>query len=154
MIVEHTFVTTLEEPEAMSAAAEMLQGAGFFDRPGPAPAARQWAHGLERPRNAAQAWKLVRLSYDRGRIAFAASARFARPDHAKLYEPVLVGLANAAETLLAARRPADDALAPVRDAIGAVYAYDRRRRLHTLIAFGVIGAAVAGAVALLVMSRH
>ena len=81
MVVEHIFVTTLESPEALSAASAFLQAGGFA-------AVSESAFRLDggwttlemqrgkkrgRPKSVADCPQQVRLEWDRGRVTVAAS---------------------------------------------------------------------------------
>ena len=83
MVVEHTFVTTMGQEDALRSAAEFLHGAGFYAPPegafalGPAGWQRlRMRRGMEKLTQAKRASDLpqeVRLEYDRGRVNLALS---------------------------------------------------------------------------------
>ncbi|HEY2586650.1 MAG TPA: hypothetical protein VGI81_12875 [Tepidisphaeraceae bacterium] len=127
MVVEHTFVTTMEAPQTMSAAAQFLQEFGFV-----ADGQRAFALGgtwdaLEVRRGRARRGKRyairdwpqqVRLEWDRGRVDVAASAtppptgnfdtRWGdklRKDESASVQELLFTVARSLELLLGARQP-------------------------------------------------
>jgi hypothetical protein len=79
MVIEHSFVTTLEGPEVLQAAAAFLQDRGFLSAKAsaaPASTSLQMRRGQTNParaRTVADLPQFIRLDFDRGRVALAAS---------------------------------------------------------------------------------
>jgi hypothetical protein len=160
MLVEHTFVTTMDAPEAMTAASNFLQEFGFaLDGERGFAIGGTW-DALEmrrgtpksRYRGAIHNWpQQVRLEWDRGRVDVAATARppmrgrldysgaNLRKKEAAVVQELLVSLARSLEFLLAARSP-DQARAAYEplDRQLAEKAARSRRRNRIVIAIAVI----------------
>ena len=158
MLVEHTFVTTMEAAEAMQAASAFLQEFGFVaeaERAFQVDAvwnAIEMKRGSSKPRRnlPIRDWpQQVRLEWDRGRVEIAASMApptrrgldtgsgdIGRRDTATVQE-VLLAFAQCLEVLLTDRDPqhARQILGRAEQQMTEKAARDRRRRrLVTLIA--------------------
>jgi hypothetical protein len=81
MVIEHTFITTMEAPEALSAASNFLQAGGFqvtnnsaFQMGGWTDLELSRGRGTPaRAKDVSQCPQQVRLEWDRGRVTVAAS---------------------------------------------------------------------------------
>lgn len=145
MIVEHTFVTTLEEDDALLLADALFTHIALERVPG---TMNQWTAGKDRPRKIAEVRRVVRVEFDRGRVSLAASALTIAKAQEKLYQPYLLALASAAEAHISAGLPVDQAAAPVL-AVGAeIDRKDRKSRITVYIILGVVLACIAGIVIL------
>jgi len=118
MIVEHTFVTTLEADEAFAKARSMLVGLGFQQVPS-TPGTLELMRGTPKQPDACESIQQVQLTFDRGRIDAAVSisriiarksfqisrrtGKDLKPNSAdaRPYELLLTALAQALEDLLA-----------------------------------------------------
>ncbi len=136
MIVEHAFITTMEQDEALSAAWSVLEALHFRRDDGPAGTlvARR---GKRKPnaRRVLHSPQTVRVEYDRGRVTVAASIleyRKVKSDHRWLMLEIL----DALQTRLAHDRTGSVRTAGVADVEAAIARSDRRRvrRLWLLIA--------------------
>lgn len=115
MLVEHTFVTTLEQKEALQRAARFLQNLGFrLDSQ--ADDSIQAKRGRKQPssRKLRRLPQLVRVGFDRGRVTVAASikarAKKEMPVHAELMRALATGL----QRLLADALAPEEAAGPFR----------------------------------------
>ena len=110
MLVEHTFVTTLDMGEAMGLAHGFLRRLGFRLK-SVTPNAIQGVRGRKRPtsRKVKLLPQSVDLTYDRGRVTVAATimprGRKGRP----IYGDLMTSLARGLEMLLVDRAPEDQA---------------------------------------------
>jgi hypothetical protein len=112
MVVEHTFITTMEASDALRQAADFLGQRGFV-------ASRQDAFSMDAgnwtslevrrgkpdPRNARRLLdfpQMVRLEFDRGRVSVAVSIMDMR-NRSKASQALLVAIANSLEALLERR---------------------------------------------------
>lgn len=138
MVVEHTFVTTLERDDALAHAHALLERLGFL-RGG----AGEWTRGADKPAAflppAAQP-QALRLDYDRGRVTLAASLLDAgQPTPAG--RELLLALASALEQVLcqgaAPARFVDGILSVERQ--GRAEAEARRRRRNRILGLVLVG---------------
>jgi hypothetical protein len=164
MVVEHTFITTLEAADAIGAAGNLLRSRRFTALPQSAsPVPPPWnvlemRRGRDVPDRAKSILELpqfVRIEWDRGRVVVAASITSnvtmgrqrvpgamtsvridaRQPDQ----ENLLVALVGALEMLLAHRRPADESLTALAEIENHVHDKARRaRRRQWLILGGVL----------------
>lgn len=135
MVIEHTFITTMDAPEAMRAATEMLRSRGFESAAGAAfPVGSVEWDSLEmrrgksnpaRAKNVAELPQGVRLHWDRGRVSVAisitASAEWGlgghatvaseRPAKMRLHQELLTAIAVSLEQRLAQRQEPATAMA-------------------------------------------
>src|SRR5688572_22889522 len=175
MVVEHTFVTTLSDHEALGAATTLLGSRGFSAVGGGAfPMDGAWTHveltrGKTNPARAKSIAELpqnVRIEFDRGRICMAASVtpwqrggreqipgemttRSNKRPH-PLQQELLLALVAAMELLLVHRAPPERCVARLDQVEANIQEYARRmRRRHWIIA-GIVLAIIAGAIALIV----
>ncbi|MCC6676200.1 MAG: hypothetical protein IT436_03565 [Phycisphaerales bacterium] len=149
MIAEHTFITTLDAPEAFSRADAFLASLGFAaadpaadssttSAAGPALIRRSWARGPRKPSYSPLFRKLqmrLHLDFDRGRINSALSIEHPRRTH-KLARPFALTLLEDLEHAAAGAREPQVAAAACRDIIDDARRRDFRRRL--IIALVVI----------------
>jgi hypothetical protein len=97
LLIEHTFVTTLEGPEAIGLADSFLRAIGFAASDPLGALDSSAAQSLEMTRGTAPsidpiyAWKSVRLDFDRGRVTVAASVRPIRRSTFRLSESLMSG---------------------------------------------------------------
>jgi hypothetical protein len=175
MVVEHTFVTTFSDHEALGAAAALLTSRGFAavgDRAFAMDGA--WTNveltrGKTNPARAKSIAELpqnVRIEFDRGRICMAASltpwrrggrdqipgemtTRSVNKPH-PLQQELLLALVAAIELLLVHRQPPERCTARLDQVEAQIQEYARRmRRRHWTIGLIVLGI-IAAAIALLV----
>ena len=180
MLVEHTFVTTMDAPDAMRQAAEFLGEFGFVAQADRAFQMGQTWNALEvrrgstrrRWRSPMRDWpQQVRVEWDRGRVGVAAS--MSPPPRGRLdtsagnvrrrdrlaVEQTLVTLARSIELLLVPGGSADQARAawgPCEQQLIDQSARQRRRQ-RWILAFAIIFAllAVGGLIAAIMSTfRH
>ena len=168
MVIEHSFVTTLEQEEALAQANRLLRGRGFN---GLALSAALSPSRLELRRGVAKAAKaktimdlpqVVRVEFDRGRVSVACAiepnALFGASNvfgvtldpgtslkaHAKMehHERILVGIAQALEASLVHGVPDEQAVAHwdqvERDADEFCRRKLRRRKVYGLTALFIV----------------
>lgn len=183
MVVEHSFVTTLDAPDALRTAADFLRTFGFEAQTETAFALDQQWKALEvhrgvlkgRKSRAVNEWpQMVRVEWDRGKVDVAASmsvpsrraswnvelgagSRATKKDE-RLMQQMLVLIARTLELLLAQRLPPEQARVEWEQ-LEARYreqaARDRRRsRIITIIALSFVGLAIAALVFAIVSSTH
>lgn len=166
MVVEHTFLTTLEAADALREAISLLQQFGFAAKPDQAFQMDARWNALEVQRGSAKTRRgtslrerpqQVRLDWDRGRVAVAASltppargrldmnAAKLRKAEAAYAEQLLMSIARALELLLVQREAPEQAAAEwmrVERELQEKAAGDRRRYRIVLLA-ALIFAAIA-----------
>jgi hypothetical protein len=173
MVVEHTFVTTMQPNEALGAASSLLASRGFVPTGDRAFALDGgWNHiELTRGRkNPARSKSIldftqqVRIEFDRGRIAMAASltawtrgtreqipgeltTRSPSKPH-PLQQELLLSLVAAIELLLVNRVPPEQCLARLNHIEAAIQEDARRLRRRNWI---ILGSVVLGFVALIAL---
>ena len=166
MVVEHSFVTTMDETQALDAAAAFLQERGF------ARAVLPNARGLElqrgkknsaRAKSVSELPQVVRVDFDRGRvsvgISVTPSARWGgqsftnsqvevtqkdvqNPKRMKLHHDMALGIATGLEQLLVNGLAADQAARDWNEAeeriAAAARRFKRMQLIGTIIIFAVI----------------
>jgi hypothetical protein len=143
MLVEHAFITTLDEQTTWSAAADLLRECGFTisrrqDVPG-----IEAVRGQRTPQQAKTISELpqeVRIAFDRGRVALAISAQQRHKSTTAVLGDMLVSLAEALENRIARGMPSPEARARWDD-IAARIIRDRRRtvRTNTIVFLAIVG---------------
>jgi hypothetical protein len=177
MVVEHTFITTMEAPEALRAASEFLQASGFvakadgaFQIDGSWPALEMSRGSVKLTRSGIRDWpQQVRVEWDRGKVEVAASVmpprrgrswnvsltgtsdvRVSKRDDATMRD-MLTKLATALELLLA-QRSLDEAAAHWSEIElrleAEAKARKRAARIRTWIILGIFFLFIAALVAL------
>src|ERR1041385_7975041 len=177
MLVEHTFVTTLDAQAALSAAADLLTSRGFVAQKS---AAFQMGGGwndveFDRGRtNAARAKSMlelphhVRMEFDRGRISLAASislqswaerqyrlgvsSRYAGKRNEAFQQELLLAIIEALELLLVARQPPKQCTARLDHVEIQILDVARRRRRRRYIYLGIFLTFVVLAIGLIVFA--
>lgn len=163
MLVEHTFVTTLDAPEAMTEASRLLQQFGFVAKAQTGFQIGGVWNALEVARGAAKfryrkgvvEWpQNVRVEWDRGRVDVAAAitppprgrldsnpSRLGKKEAARVQQ-LLVAIAQSLEMLLAQRLPSEQAAvlwAEAERQIEEQARRDRRRyRILMAILLGIV----------------
>jgi len=170
MVVEHTFITTLPEPDALRMAWELLHSRGFTPLPAAELAARPPASNAvelrrgrpnpDRARSIVELPQFVRVEWDRGRVVVAASITprtwmnrqytpgtiMTKPINARQpdQENLLMAVIWALEQLLAHRRPPAECVAGLDQLQAQLIDKARRgRRKGWLIVGGIVLAFVA-----------
>lgn len=103
MLVEHSFVTTLDAQAALAAADALLWALGFQREASSGDTVLEYRRGLAKAARAKKVSDLpqrVRLEYDRGRITLGASIEVFRKS-TPLHRDVLLALAEAVECVVA-----------------------------------------------------
>jgi hypothetical protein len=124
MLIEHTFVTTLEAPQAFSLACSFLNGIGFRISNLPASLDQPLPQSLEMTRgngphcDPRRALQSVHLAFDRGRITIAASILPARRGSFGLNSSSLSGIEPPASSKLA--RPHAQLMVALAEALEAL----------------------------------
>lgn len=162
MIVEHTFVTTLDHDDAFACADQFLVPLGFqrfmeeTDAAAQARAFREWKRGKENPAKAKVPTELpqrMRMDFDRGRVTLAYAVTFTHPAKAaKQLKASSLALCAGVDHLLTGDRSCDELIAEVR---GFEENLDRRaRKSKTIVAvlLGVFVAIIVGVVIIAVLS--
>jgi hypothetical protein len=150
MIVEHTFVTALPVEEAFAVVEKILEPLSF-SRKLESGSVREWKRGKE---DAERATRLndfpqqVRMDFDRGRVAIAASVDQGRRPH-KLPPLLMVALTLAAERALVLRQPTPEASEDVLRLQEKITRRDRRVRIAFVLTIvtilGLFAAAIIAA---------
>ena len=171
MVVEHTFVTTLEAPEAMRAVGTMLAELGFVAEVQNAFAMETAWNAIELRRGAAKSrrgrgllqWpQQVRVEWDRGRVEVAVAIH--PPPRGRLdtnatklgkkqsaaVEQWMVTLAQAIESLLGHKLPQPEAQAGLVRLEQELAEKDRNARRNSMIVIIVAVTFCVAAVAILV----
>lgn len=129
MLVEHSFVTTLEKEDALRVAAEFLRVLGFSD-PVRTESRLLARRGLAKPKGNVSFIDLpqtVELEFDRGRVAVAASLQ----EYGKVHDAqrqLVIGVVRGLESLLVRFVDPTDARALHDEAFQRVDAEFRRRK--------------------------
>lgn len=138
MLVEHTFVTTLELDETFTAARGFLENLGFEITPGDQePSSLEMRRGRFKGGNwgrVSESAQFVRLDFDRGRVTVAASVHERRKAN-RAYTALLSALTRALERVLVEFAPTSEARAEWDEADREVEHRAARRRRW--INFGV-----------------
>ena len=173
MLVEHSFITTLDAPETLEIVAQMLSGLGFTETVGNArvnaqsKVSREFVLPGGRPRAAANTWvQRVLVTFDRGRVTVATTATpparrafryrsstLTRSQKAMLEEK-LVLTSGVVEAILMGEPM--DSIQSRWDALNSRWraADIRRRRRTTIITLTVFALLVLLIVGLAVLARH
>lgn len=172
MVVEHSFVTTLEAEPALATAAELLQLRGFTraalvqGAPGSAPfEMRRGKKAASSARSVSQLPQTVRLYWDRGRVTIALSieansvwggqsswgATVEKPEKMQMHADLLSGIAVALEQVLAHAQPHQVATAQWDRAETEIAAAAKRRNRNVFIMVGVFLVIVTALATLAVM---
>lgn len=140
LLIEHVFVTTMDAEEALLRAQAYLAGAGFGQ------VVRDGSSLIMRAGRAAplahtsfREWpQEVRIEFDRGRVAVAASIREAKKPH-PVHRDMLLALVRGLEQLLVQRVTLDAASVELARAGALVDAeFDDRRRARRLRGCGCL----------------
>ncbi|MEW6249264.1 MAG: hypothetical protein AB1716_01340 [Planctomycetota bacterium] len=151
MIVEHTFITTLEPGECERLATGLLEACGFR-RDSAAQGGLEFRRGAKSPEKAGRpdlAPQTVRVEYDRGRVVVAASLTPARKPSPEQRD-LLLTVAGALEAVLAQGRAVDEAQEPWLAVHQRIAARVRRRDRQVNFLVGGIVAFLVAVIALLV----
>ena len=174
MVVEHTFVTTLDAPQTMQAAMQFLQSRGFDRSSSAFPMGGEWdtlemrrgKKNAARAKNVTQLPQVAHVNWDRGRVtvvlsiepsyvwggastaAFGLTAGTEKPKKMKLHAQMLSGIASGLEQLLVHNAAPDTAAQQWMYAEEEAFAAARRRFRRNLIITLVI---VLGFVALIAL---
>jgi hypothetical protein len=161
VVVEHTFVTTMEAPQAMAAASEFLARRGFEAPRTAFSMNQQWdtlevRRGRAKARSArsvAQLPQVVNLSWDRGRVTVALSIEASnvwgggsfvlgttveKPKRMRLHQSLLGAIAIGLEMLLAQQVPPEMAMAQWDRVEEEIAKAARRRRIRIAIVIGIV----------------
>jgi hypothetical protein len=149
MLVEHTFVTTLEADEALRDAGEFLCGLGFTLRAG-GPGELEAARGRQRASTSrtSQLPQNLKLVFDRGRVTLAAGILAPGGKDKPVHAEYMTALATALEALLVDRCPPEEAAVEWRRLDARLSRFwTRSRKVAAVIlivfAFAVIALVVA-----------
>jgi hypothetical protein len=177
MVVEHSFITTLEAADALRTAAQFLNARGFeavsegaFTMGPSAWNALEMTRGTKKVRKAKSVIELqqqVRIEWDRGRVSVAASALSPQEAQAtgwnvkptgkaaKLQEEMLVGLASHLQQLLEGRADAGQLSAMWGNFETRLHEQDRsRRRRRGWIVLIIVGFFLAFVVTMIVIAAN
>lgn len=182
MVVEHSFVTTLPQDQAMSAAANFLSDRGFISTKqsafSMAPQTSAWEtiemrRGVASARRAKSVSELphtIRIDFDRGRMTLAMSivANHAwggigfllstpagepgNPKRMKLHQQLLTSIALGLERLLAGGLPPQQAAEDWDAAEAAIAVARRKRRRRNIILLCVFFLFIAAIIALPILA--
>ena len=165
MVIEHSFVTTLDSAEALESSFRFLESRGFSPNNGDNLRSQVTANRLElkrgkenpaRARNVSELPQSIRLDFDRGRISLAISITpssawggrsftnsdvgvqikdVENPSRLKLHHDLLVGIAYGLERLVGERLPPEEAARDWTYAEEKIVDAARRRKRKTIAAF-------------------
>jgi hypothetical protein len=182
MVIEHTFVTTLDAAQALHEASSFLGNRGFTASnssgwPADATAGRlEMQRGKEnaaRAKNVSELPQNIRLDFDRGRVAVALSITpsatwggkswastetgvsakdVANAKKMKLHHDLLVSISSGLEDLLVQRAPQEIAVGAWISAEGAIADAARRHKRQMLITLLIVILVAAGIIGLVVYS--
>jgi hypothetical protein len=180
VVIEHTFVTTMDSPQAIRAAMSFLGERGFTSAQNPAfPVAptpsqmdtlhmRRGRANPNRAKSVAELPQTLRLDFDRGRVTVAASitpshawggsrwtsvgAAGERADRMVMHQKLLTSIVIGLELLLAQREHPVTASREWQLAEAHIVDEARRRRRRNAITLIVFVAVVTLLVALLILS--
>jgi hypothetical protein len=143
MMVEHSFVTTLSETEAMHRGAEFLAHLGFKSsiNAGQLPQTLRPGAGLERFKPIIGLPRQIRLEFDRGRITAAASIE-PRGKAINMYKDMLLAIVTGLERKLALGEPDESAATDWTRLMHQLEARRRRDQRFKLIALAISGAVI------------
>ncbi|HZZ41406.1 MAG TPA: hypothetical protein VFE58_00585 [Tepidisphaeraceae bacterium] len=172
MVIEHTFITTLDSSTALQSAAQLCQQHGFvtagesaFPMTGPEWTDLKMARGVKNPRRAksiSQLPQILRLQFDRGRINLAISLQPGGPwgggsfytegkptsKRMRLHRELLTSIALSLESLLANRAPLDQATTQWSQIETEIARLARRRKIRQRIILAIVLLLVLAAVVL------
>ena len=176
MVIEHTFVTTLDAPEALQAASSFLQERGFSTAAPTAPSSLEMRRGKTNParaRSVAELPQSIRLDFDRGRIGVAVSitpsaawggrswlnseVEISATDQKllkrmKLHTDMLMAIAGGLEQVLVHRAPADVAARHWAEAEEHIAVAARRHKRRNIVVATCLSLFVAAIIGLIVYS--
>jgi hypothetical protein len=165
VVIEHSFVTTLDSTQALESSFRFLQSRGFSPNNGDIVRPQVSADRLElkrgkenpaRARNVSELPQSIRLDFDRGRISLAISitpstawggGSFTNSDvgvqikdvensrRLKLHHDLVVGIAYGLERLVGERLPPEEAARDWNCAEEKIIEAARRRKQKTIAAF-------------------
>ncbi len=165
MVIEHSFVTTLEATQALESSFRFLQSRGFSPNHGDVMRPQATENRLElkrgkenpaRARNVSELPQSIRLDFDRGRVSLAISITpstawggrsfstsdggvqikdVEKPNRLKLNHDLVVGIAYGLERLLVVGVPAEAEAGDWIDAEEKIIEAARRRKRQTIAAF-------------------
>ncbi len=182
MVIEHSFVTTMDGPQAMRAAEAFLGERGFATAHAPAfPVGDATAESLEmrrgknnpsRAKSVSELPQAIRVDFDRGRVTVAASitpshawgaskwqwtsvgAIKERPERMALHQGLLLGIVNGLEQLLVNREPPDRAAMAWHGVETHIAAAARKRKRRNLITLAIFITVVTALMVLLIVAAN
>ena len=144
MLVEHTFVTTLDAEPALTASHEVTTLLGFLPVPDSAQGRQtcEWVRGMSKVKYYIRISDLpqrIRLDFDRGRVTLAVYVQERGREKPQLHEDMLVTIARAIEARLSGKTT-EEALAVTAAPHAAIEKHFRRQRIikRCLIAFLIV----------------
>jgi len=179
MVIEHTFVTTLEQADALQTAESFLNARGFTPEQSIANGSSTMLHMRRGTTNAAKAHSVaelpqfIRIDFDRGRVALAASITPSpawggrswigsegetrlddtrNPNRLKLHTEMLLGIVSGIEKLLVQGAALDLAYEQWDVAESHVAEAARRRKRKIIIAVTALAIVIAGVIVLIAYS--
>jgi hypothetical protein len=159
MMVEHTFITTLDQAAAFQLAGEILTKLGFVAESQPTSDSIVFRRGMKSAQVAKRSDQLPQramLHFDRGRIQLAASLEEARSLRAEslLQKELLISLAGLLESCLSRGEPMATARSRWDSASAKIYnRHQRRRRTNGIVLLVFLGIS-AGAVAICLLATR
>lgn len=176
MVVEHTFITTLEAQPALERAGALLSSRGF------AHAGTRYGSDAQlhmnrgnakaaKARSVTELPQVVRIEWDRGRVMVAASIEASptwggasswggiseRPQKMTLHTRLLTAIANALEAVVARDLPVNEAAAEwdhvERDVAEAAAEHARRSRRRMIILWSILAIIIGAIVAVTILSN-
>ena len=134
MLVEHTFVTTKEAPEALSAARDLLVMGGFWVTAETENflEVKRGREKVSQAKGLLQLPQQVRVEFDRGRVSVAVLIQHDVKASSKCRE-LLLAIAEGLEKLLARGLPVEEVRRPLHELEAEIAADFSRRRKRTLI---------------------
>lgn len=176
MVIEHTFVTTLDASEALQAASSFLEQCGFSAASPTRPSSLEMRRGKSNPgraRSVAELPQSIRLDFDRGRIGLALSitpspawgggswlnseVEIKATDQKllkrmKLHTDMLIAIAGGLEKILVHRAAADVASREWAEAEERIADAARRRKRRNMVVATCLSLFVAMILGLVVYS--
>jgi len=160
MVVEDTFVTTLESEEALCRAHTLLSSIGFTTPPqrgipmaGTAWTTLEMKRGRKQARNhycAADCPQRLRVEWDRGRITLANSMETIRKPKAP-HKEIALGVARGVEDLLCRQTPIEDCHRTLAEMEGRIRKAHRRKAALVWIILLIF---IAACVGLIIMAAN
>jgi hypothetical protein len=184
VVIEHSFVTTLDSTQALESSFRFLQSRGFSPSNGDTVRPQVSANRLElrrgkenpaRARNVSELPQSIRLDFDRGRVSLAIAITpstawggrsftnsdigvqirdVENPRRLKLHHELLVGIAYGLERLLVERLSAEEAAHDWIDAEENITKAARSRKRKTIAAVSCLLVFVGFIVGLVVYTAH